>query len=1014
MHSLTIQAIDDTGANLTGAAADITCRYQQRAGDTLVAIADTNPDELAAGVYQFGLTEDEAEGLVFVPEVTGSSVAPAGSTATVIGLSPTPTKVGELQAPAAKPTGPGWVMERTGHKVLLEYSDPGVADSSAESNRTFCVVTEEQLGFEFPTIGGVKALRALYRSTYHVPVADGGGIYLGWLVPDVEGQWTNADGQITVRYVPHADVVTAGEVPTSWPGDRTATGRVIFTTANSSDEPEAPIVARVNGTTYMAFHSDDFNGTASFQQSMCFELNNPAVAVENTNVVFGVPGGVDERKFFQGDWHTGYTHDVYAEIPGRLGNRFFSELLGGGGTTSGLALIDPRGFFGNFEWDVIRFGRVGYGAPVVGLDSDVRLSPVPRGAGIAKSGVYASLMNLSPSIAGGANAQGELYSVLYDTEDWRMIAAPRQVTSGGLLAGFDDSLRTVTALIPVDDFYIGIGVGTDADAPDNHDHIVAYKLRLVDQMQYEPLWPAAPGPQLLRNLEADPIPSVGDQFVNNVANAGSAITVEPEGLGMRVAGTNGRAAVAWEKGRRIPAQHRGLYFEADGLFTKDTPAASDNNKAASQNPLVALGWRAAGAPMNDMWSGSNKIVDGFMFLFAATETKVQYFEAGQATDETVLTTDYVWREDGAIPKRIDHPDRPGEPYLRGMARSVGIYWDIERNRMFFAGDGTPAVGWFDLNLPETMDFNREWEPYLYLVANASQEAQFVARDFKVVEHNVAYSENRFDQQREGPVARIASEISRTTAQSVVAKLDNVPTQAQAAADKAEITAAIGPKLYETTVAPAPASTDTAINVVADPPATLVGKTITIAGTQRTVTAVTAEAGTTPGIITVGEALADTPAGGDAVFVDRAVDVAGSVDLGTVGGEDVTKSDLTSGGAGGQPVRPRVINAARTWHYDPHRSSKRPVDLVEVGVGFDGELAIEPPINPGSGVAAITGVTIGGSATGLSEFGPSADAEQGVFTIAPGTLLTAGKFEVVATVTTTDGQTLPLAATLRVS
>lgn len=83
MSSLTVHAIKNTGADLTGAAADITCRYQPTEGAALVAIGDTSPVELAAGLYQFALTDAERDGLIYVPEVTGSSVAPAGSTATV-------------------------------------------------------------------------------------------------------------------------------------------------------------------------------------------------------------------------------------------------------------------------------------------------------------------------------------------------------------------------------------------------------------------------------------------------------------------------------------------------------------------------------------------------------------------------------------------------------------------------------------------------------------------------------------------------------------------------------------------------------------------------------------------------------------------------------------------------------------------------------------------------------------------------------------------------------------------
>lgn len=110
-----------------------------------------------------------------------------------------------------------------------------------------------------------------------------------------------------------------------------------------------------------------------------------------------------------------------------------------------------------------------------------------------------------------------------------------------------------------------------------------------------------------------------------------------------------------------------------------------------------------------------------------------------------------------------------------------------------------------------------------------------------------------------------------------------------------------------------------------------------------------------------------------------------------------------------PVYARVIHDARVWQYDD-RSRSRPVDIVTVKPGFVGRLAFAPALNDGAAVATVTSVTLNDSATGISELGPSGDYSQATFKTAA---LAAGVYEARAVITTTDGETLPLAATLRV-
>lgn len=110
-----------------------------------------------------------------------------------------------------------------------------------------------------------------------------------------------------------------------------------------------------------------------------------------------------------------------------------------------------------------------------------------------------------------------------------------------------------------------------------------------------------------------------------------------------------------------------------------------------------------------------------------------------------------------------------------------------------------------------------------------------------------------------------------------------------------------------------------------------------------------------------------------------------------------------------PVQPRVIHPSRVWTYD-ERSRSRPVDIVKVRAGFAGRLAFAPALNEGEAVRTLDSVTIDGSAVGITDLGPSGDYTQAVFTTAA---LAAGTYEVVAQVTTTGGDVIPLAATLRV-
>lgn len=139
--------------------------------------------------------------------------------------------------------------------------------------------------------------------------------------------------------------------------------------------------------------------------------------------------------------------------------------------------------------------------------------------------------------------------------------------------------------------------------------------------------------------------------------------------------------------------------------------------------------------------------------------------------------------------------------------------------------------------------------------------------------------------------------------------------------------------------------------------------------------------------------------------------AGSTEIAAAGSTAKTLDAVGSGGGGAATVKPTVVHPQHVWRFDPNRPSARAKDIVEVPVGFAGWLAFEPPLNGGTGVSAVSSVTIGASTTGLTELAPSGDFRQAVFKTAARTV--AGTFAVSAVITTTDGQTLPLAATLKV-
>ena len=105
-----------------------------------------------------------------------------------------------------------------------------------------------------------------------------------------------------------------------------------------------------------------------------------------------------------------------------------------------------------------------------------------------------------------------------------------------------------------------------------------------------------------------------------------------------------------------------------------------------------------------------------------------------------------------------------------------------------------------------------------------------------------------------------------------------------------------------------------------------------------------------------------------------------------------------------------INTSRT-HFvgvEGYRAS----NVITVGRGFIGTLSMVPQLNCDTAIATIEGVSITGATTIVAtDLTISDDGKRADYTVPE--MDTAGEYNVVVTVTTTDTQTLPTAGILRV-
>jgi hypothetical protein len=111
---------------------------------------------------------------------------------------------------------------------------------------------------------------------------------------------------------------------------------------------------------------------------------------------------------------------------------------------------------------------------------------------------------------------------------------------------------------------------------------------------------------------------------------------------------------------------------------------------------------------------------------------------------------------------------------------------------------------------------------------------------------------------------------------------------------------------------------------------------------------------------------------------------------------------------GTPVSADVVDDSRTWFATDYRAR----NIVSVAENFEGTLSLMPDINPGSAISSVTSVSITGAATvTATELTTNRARTRAQFTVPA--LTAAGTYTVVVTVTTTDSQTIPTTATLKV-
>lgn len=118
-------------------------------------------------------------------------------------------------------------------------------------------------------------------------------------------------------------------------------------------------------------------------------------------------------------------------------------------------------------------------------------------------------------------------------------------------------------------------------------------------------------------------------------------------------------------------------------------------------------------------------------------------------------------------------------------------------------------------------------------------------------------------------------------------------------------------------------------------------------------------------------------------------------------------DLAAATAGS--VAPRRVADSRRWSVGP--KGYRSEDVIVVKVGFSGHLEFQIDLNLGADVDSVASVTcVGPIAVTTSELEPTADGLCAQFKVSP--LTEAGDYTFTATVTTKDGQTIPVEGLLQ--
>lgn len=167
-----------------------------------------------------------------------------------------------------------------------------------------------------------------------------------------------------------------------------------------------------------------------------------------------------------------------------------------------------------------------------------------------------------------------------------------------------------------------------------------------------------------------------------------------------------------------------------------------------------------------------------------------------------------------------------------------------------------------------------------------------------------------------------------------------------------------------------------------------------------------------------EAIRDNAASGGVAWADLVADnddVAGSfgkaiadilVDTGTSLPDSI--ADVAADVANLTPVAADVVDDSRTWFATDYRAR----NIITVGDNFEGTLALQPDLNPGTTIFTVDSVSITGAATvTATDLSTNRAKTRAQFTVPD--LTTTGTYTVVVTVTTIDGQVIPTTATLKV-